>query len=158
MSSNLCVIVVSFTQCLTHCQRSLAGSTGRTVAGTGERGPEGGAQFAGGGAGGRDAGPAPGTMRAAVGTRGTLTSHARTGRPPRLRRARLGLRRPRRRALLIEQARRDGPAGGIRIADELRRQVLAMHPDWPSQRERDEDLATHLRVIDALRRVPARSR
>lgn len=58
----------------------------------------------------------------------------------------------------IEQARRQGPAGGIRIAAELRRQVLAMRPDWPSQRERDEDLATHLRVIDALRRVPPRSR
>jgi hypothetical protein len=58
----------------------------------------------------------------------------------------------------IEQARRDGPAGGISIAAELRRQVLAMRPDWPSQRERDEDLATHLRLIDALRRVPARSR
>jgi hypothetical protein len=58
----------------------------------------------------------------------------------------------------IEQARRDGPAGGIRVADELRRQVLAMRPDWPSERERDEDRATHLRVIDALRRVPARSR
>jgi hypothetical protein len=58
----------------------------------------------------------------------------------------------------IEQARRQGPAGGVRIAGELRRQVVAMHPDWPSQQERDEDLATHLRVIDALRRVPVRSR
>jgi hypothetical protein len=58
----------------------------------------------------------------------------------------------------IEQAQRQGPAGGIRVAAELRRQVLAMRPDWPSARERDEDLATHLRVIDALRRVPARSR
>lgn len=58
----------------------------------------------------------------------------------------------------IEQARRHGPAGGIRIAAELRRQVLAMRPDWPSQHERDEDLASHLRVIDALRRVPPRSR
>lgn len=58
----------------------------------------------------------------------------------------------------IEQARRQGPAGGIRIAAELRRQVLAMRPDWPSRHERDLDHATHLRVIEALGRVPARSR
>jgi hypothetical protein len=54
--------------------------------------------------------------------------------------------------------RKHGPAAGIRIADELRRQVLAARPDWPSERERAEDLATHLRVIEVLRRVPARSR
>ena len=28
-------------------------------------------------------------------------------------------------------------------------------PGWPSQAERDEDLATHLRVIEVLRRAPA---
>jgi hypothetical protein len=50
-----------------------------------------------------------------------------------------------------------GPAAGIRIADELRRQVLAARPDWPSEEERAEDLATHLRIIDVLRRVPPRA-
>jgi hypothetical protein len=54
--------------------------------------------------------------------------------------------------------RAHGPAAGIRIADELRRQVLAARPDWPSEREREEDLATHLRVIEVLWRVPARPR
>jgi hypothetical protein len=51
-----------------------------------------------------------------------------------------------------------GPAAGIRMADELRRQVLMMRPGWPSDRERLEDLAAHLKVIDALRRVPPRRR
>jgi hypothetical protein len=54
--------------------------------------------------------------------------------------------------------RRHGPAAGIRMADELRRQVMAQRPDWPSPAERREDLANHLKVIDALRRVPARGR
>jgi hypothetical protein len=51
-----------------------------------------------------------------------------------------------------------GPAGGIRMAEELRLQVLQARPDWPSPRERLADLAMHLRVIDALRRVPPRPR
>lgn len=54
--------------------------------------------------------------------------------------------------------RRHGPAAGIRIADELRRQVLRMRPGWPSARERQADLAAHLRIIEALRRVPPRGR
>jgi hypothetical protein len=54
--------------------------------------------------------------------------------------------------------RTHGPAAGIRVADELRRQVLAARPDWPSERERDEDLATHLRVLEVLRRAPASGR
>lgn len=54
--------------------------------------------------------------------------------------------------------RKHGPAAGIRIADELRKQVLAQRPDWPSEEERLEDYRTHLRVIEALDRVPARPR
>lgn len=54
--------------------------------------------------------------------------------------------------------RRSGPAAGIRIADELRRQVLAARPDWPSEAERLEDLETHLRLIDIIRRAPVRPR
>jgi hypothetical protein len=57
-----------------------------------------------------------------------------------------------------DHKREHGPAAGIRIADELRRQVLAVRPDWPSEREREEDLATHLRVIEVLRRVPPLAR
>ncbi len=54
--------------------------------------------------------------------------------------------------------REHGPAAGIRMADELRRHVLALRPDWPSEEERADDMATHLRVIDVLRRVPTRPR
>jgi hypothetical protein len=58
----------------------------------------------------------------------------------------------------LDYKRQHGPAAGIRMADELRRHVLALRPDWPSEEERAEDMATHLRVIDVLRRVPARPR
>ena len=54
--------------------------------------------------------------------------------------------------------RAHGAAGGVRVADELRRHVLASRPDWPSERERADDLATHLRVLDVLQRVPRRTR
>ena len=52
--------------------------------------------------------------------------------------------------------REHGPAAGFHVAEALRRQVQAARPDWPSEREREEDFATHLRVIEVLRRVPAR--
>jgi hypothetical protein len=51
-----------------------------------------------------------------------------------------------------------GPAAGIRIADELRRQVLAQRPEWPSARERAEDHEAHLRVLDVLERTPSSGR
>jgi hypothetical protein len=54
--------------------------------------------------------------------------------------------------------RQHGTAAGIQMADELRRQVLLIRPDWPCESERALDLATHLRVIEALRRVPPRGR
>ena len=54
--------------------------------------------------------------------------------------------------------RKHGEAAGIRIADELRRQVAAMRADWPSRRERAEDYAAHLRVLDALERVASSGR
>jgi len=54
--------------------------------------------------------------------------------------------------------REHGPAAGIRVADELRRQVLAARPDWPSESERQEDLATHLRMIEVIRRARPRPR
>jgi hypothetical protein len=50
--------------------------------------------------------------------------------------------------------KRTGKAGeGIRIADELRRQVLAQRPGWPSASERAEDLDAHVRLAEALRRA-----
>jgi len=54
--------------------------------------------------------------------------------------------------------REHGPAAGIRVAAELRRQVLAARPDWPSESERQEDLATHLRMIEVIRRACPRPR
>jgi hypothetical protein len=49
--------------------------------------------------------------------------------------------------------RRLGPREGLRIADELRRQVLALDVEWPSQADREGDLATHARVSELLRRA-----
>ena len=51
-----------------------------------------------------------------------------------------------------------GAAEGIRIADELRRQVLAQRPDWPGPTERAEDHAAHQRAIDVLARTASRTR
>lgn len=51
-----------------------------------------------------------------------------------------------------------GPALAIRIADELRKQVLAQKPGWPGEGERSEDLAAHLRFIQLLDRFEARRR
>lgn len=41
----------------------------------------------------------------------------------------------------------------LHIADELRRHARELHPDWPTPEQREEDLATHVRVGEALRRV-----
>lgn len=49
--------------------------------------------------------------------------------------------------------RRCGPGEGLRIADELRRQVLVLDLDWPSPAERHRDLEDHARVSRLLRRV-----
>lgn len=49
--------------------------------------------------------------------------------------------------------RRLGPQEGLRIADELRRQMLAIDPQWPSEAERRRDLADHQRVAELLRRA-----
>ncbi|MEO7331216.1 MAG: hypothetical protein ABI193_21755 [Minicystis sp.] len=57
-----------------------------------------------------------------------------------------------------EWKRRNGPAASIQLADELRRQVIAARPDWPSEEERREDFEMHLRLIDIIRRVPIRPR
>lgn len=47
--------------------------------------------------------------------------------------------------------RRLGPQEGLRIADELRRQMLAIDPRWPSGAERQADLASHHRVAELFR-------
>lgn len=50
------------------------------------------------------------------------------------------------------------PAEILAIGDQLRRHVLALRPDWPSDTERAADVAAHLRVTEALRAVPCRPR
>jgi hypothetical protein len=51
-----------------------------------------------------------------------------------------------------------GAAGAIRIADELRRQVAAQRPGWPRETDRLDDIICHVRVAEALSRVPPRRR
>ena len=53
-----------------------------------------------------------------------------------------------------ERIRRLGAAEGLRVGDELRRQAQALHPDWPSQADREADLDHHVRLAELLRRVP----
>lgn len=49
--------------------------------------------------------------------------------------------------------RRLGPGEGLRVADELRRQVLLQTPAWPSAQERADDLAAHVRLAELWRRA-----
>ncbi|HET8773120.1 MAG TPA: hypothetical protein VFP80_04995 [Thermoanaerobaculia bacterium] len=50
------------------------------------------------------------------------------------------------------------PEESLRIGDDLRRHVSAFQPDWPSPKDRQSDLATHIRVAESLRRVDASRR
>jgi hypothetical protein len=52
--------------------------------------------------------------------------------------------------------RRLGAGEGLRVAEELRRYVRTLRPDWPSAEDRETDLATHARVAEMLRSVRAR--
>ena len=52
-----------------------------------------------------------------------------------------------------ERIRSLGPAEGFRVADGLRRQVLARSPTWPSAAERSDDLAAHARLAELLVRA-----
>ena len=56
-------------------------------------------------------------------------------------------------AFWAERIARLGPIEGLRIADELRRQVVVQHPGWPSEQERREDFAAHVRLTELLRRA-----
>ena len=46
-----------------------------------------------------------------------------------------------------------GPAEGLRIADELRRQVLLQNPGWPDVEQRRDDLQSHVRLSELLQRA-----
>lgn len=43
------------------------------------------------------------------------------------------------------------PTEAIRVADQLRRYVSRIRPDWPGKEDRLADLNTHIRVSRALR-------
>lgn len=59
----------------------------------------------------------------------------------------------------VERVRRLGSGEGLRVADELRRQVVALRPGWPSPEDRRKDFEDHERLAELLRRaVPARGR
>ena len=51
-----------------------------------------------------------------------------------------------------------GPQEGLRIADELRRQALALDPAWPRAEDRRQDLLVHERLSDLLRRADSARR
>lgn len=57
----------------------------------------------------------------------------------------------------IERKRNLSPEQVLNLADQLRQHARAVRPDWPSQAERDEDLAVHVRVSEALRAVSSRA-
>jgi hypothetical protein len=46
-----------------------------------------------------------------------------------------------------------GPAGALLAGEALRRQVVALRPGWPTEKDRSEDLANHVRVTECLRLV-----
>lgn len=50
------------------------------------------------------------------------------------------------------------PADDLRMADDLRRHARRLRPDFPSARDRADDLQSHLRVIGALDAVGVRHR
>jgi hypothetical protein len=51
-----------------------------------------------------------------------------------------------------ERVGRLGALEGLRVADELRRQVMHQCPDWP-RTGRDEDLQCHVRLARLFRRA-----
>jgi hypothetical protein len=55
----------------------------------------------------------------------------------------------------IEQKRRMTAAEALHLADELRVAVRSRRSDWPSEEDRESDLATHRRVSESLQRVPS---
>ena len=61
-------------------------------------------------------------------------------------------------AYWAERVGRLGPLEALRIADELRRQALLQHPDWPDAASRRDDLRHHARMTELLARADAARR
>jgi len=43
-----------------------------------------------------------------------------------------------------------GAAERLRLADELRRHALLLHPDWPTEEQRAADYEAHVRLSERL--------
>lgn len=56
-------------------------------------------------------------------------------------------------AYWCERIARLGPLEALRVADELRRQVLHKNPAWPDAAQRNADLQSHVRLTELLRRA-----
>ncbi|MDP9362293.1 MAG: hypothetical protein M3P29_12695 [Acidobacteriota bacterium] len=55
----------------------------------------------------------------------------------------------------VEQKKQMTAGEALRLADDLRRAVINRRHDWPSEDDRQSDLATHTRVSESLQRVPS---
>ena len=64
--------------------------------------------------------------------------------------------RERKRAYWRDRLMRGGLRESIRVTEQLREWMMSVDATWPSQAQRDEDLATHRRVAAALAKVPRR--
>jgi hypothetical protein len=47
-----------------------------------------------------------------------------------------------------------GAGEGFRVADELRLQAIRQNPGWPTAKDRQLDMAAHIRLSELLRSVP----
>jgi hypothetical protein len=62
-------------------------------------------------------------------------------------------------AYWAERVARLGAYEALRVADELRCQMLSMQPAWPDVAQRDDDLRSHICLAERFRRAgPARGR
>ena len=61
-------------------------------------------------------------------------------------------------AYWAERVQRLGPLEAWRIADDLRRQALLQHPDWPDAASRRDDLHHHVHMTRLFARVDAARR
>lgn len=56
-------------------------------------------------------------------------------------------------AFWAERKRTISAAQAVALGDELHRHARLVRPDWPDAAEREEDLAVHVRISEALRAV-----
>jgi hypothetical protein len=52
----------------------------------------------------------------------------------------------------VDQKHRMTPAEALHFADDLRAAIRSRRSDWPSEEERQSDLATHARVSESLQK------